>query len=148
MYMYTVFYYDFIQEFPHTRGEDDLPDLSLKKTSEMHNQTTHSRLPSGRPRWGGNSSRGSAIHRTPEGEGLTFRTKSLISILPSKKPEPSTSRGFFDGRNARLRVIRPTSSDEVESQQTTSTSAGTDRTPDGRALSLHSHDQQAAAPYY
>ena len=114
----------------------------------MHNQTTHSRLPSGRPRWGGNSSRGSATHRTPEGEGLTFRTKSLISILPSKKPEPGTPRGFFDGRNARLRVIRPTSSDEVESQQTTSTSAGTDRTPDGRALSLHSHDQQAAAPYY
>lgn len=71
-----------------------------------------------------------------------------ISILPSKKPEPGTPRGFFDGRNARLRVIRPTSSDEVESQQTTSTSAGTDRTPDGRALSLHSHDQQAAAPYY
>ena len=71
-----------------------------------------------------------------------------ISILPSKKPEPSTPRGFFDGRNSRLRVIRPTSSDEVESQQTTSTSAGTDRTPDGRALSLHSHDQQAAAPYY
>jgi len=77
--------------------------------------------------------------------GLLWRP---ISILPSKKPEPSTSRGFFDGRNARLRVIRPTSSDEVESQQTTSTSAGTDRTPDGRALSLHSHDQQAAAPYY
>ena len=56
--------------------------------------------------------------------------------------------GFFDGRNARLRVIRPTSSDEVESQQTTSTSAGTDRTPDGRALSLYRHAQQAAAPYY
>ena len=72
----------------------------------------------------------------------------VISILPSKRPEHSTSWGFFDGLNARLRVARSTSSDEVDSQQTTSTSAGTDRTPDGRALSLYRHAQQAAAPYY
>ena len=57
-----------------------------RNPKEMHNRL---HVPSDHPEnpGGGEFFREKTTERTPGGEDLTFRTNSLISILPSKKPK-------------------------------------------------------------